>query len=258
VQVLTDADNLDDITTNGTYRWTSPAPAGSPIQAYCNMFVQHDGGQAIQMAWGSSQTNSQLAIRRKTSGSWNEWVHFVGAVGGVTTEFRLGDDARTASVAGAGALRFNAGTLQASDGGSWENVHSTGLSEVPCSSLGYQEIGGTTDVCGNVVGTSGDTNGCAQGNITWSQFKNYCEVSGGRLCTKDEVLAGEVKGTGCSHDYRGIWTSTPGSNPGEYWVVQGDAEGGVGHTQSVLSTSSSGLVGFVTNEFGVRCCGDNY
>ena len=76
VHNLTSTTNLDNVLTNGSYRWSGSSPANHPFGGYSNMFVQHDGGQAAQMVWGGSETDSQFAIRRRTSGTWNAWVEF--------------------------------------------------------------------------------------------------------------------------------------------------------------------------------------
>jgi hypothetical protein len=172
----------------------------------------------------------------------------------VKGSIKIGDDTRTAATAGAGTLRFNTGKLQASDGGTWEDVNYNGLSDNPCSVLGFPITG---DVCGTVINTAGSVGGCSEGDYTWAQFKGFCENIGARLCTRDEIKAGEIAGTGCSHDSRGVWSSTPGDTAGTYWVVNGSWEASQ-REQELNATSSTGLTGFVINQFGLRCCGDNY
>jgi len=42
--------------------------------------------------------------------------------------------------------------------------------------------------------------GCVH-SATYAEAENYCADAGGRLCTKDELLADCTRGSGCSHDH---------------------------------------------------------
>jgi len=53
--------------------------------------------------------------------------------------------------------------------------------------------------------------GCVH-SATYEEAENYCSNAGGRLCTKDELLADCTRGSGCSHDHDYIWSSTPYSS----------------------------------------------
>ena len=49
-----------------------------------------------------------------------------------------------------------------------------------------------------------------------------CDKYGYRLCTQEEVLAGEVASTGCSYDSMKVWTSTtcvPGKDRLRFYIL---------------------------------------
>ena len=97
---LTSADDLDSVTDNGFYRWTSSAPTNNPSGTYHNMIVQNDGGQPTQLVWGGSgEGTSDLHIRRRDSGTWRGWTEFVnsstqfgGDVSGTYDSIVIADD----------------------------------------------------------------------------------------------------------------------------------------------------------------------
>merc|ERR1711962_1134277 len=45
-------------------------------------------------------------------------------------------------------------------------------------------------------------------NLNWQDANAFCISQGGRLCTKDELEASCTEETGCSFDFRLIWSST--------------------------------------------------
>lgn len=52
---------------------------------------------------------------------------------------------------------------------------------------------------------------------TFAEAQAICEGAGTRLCTANELLVGGqacLRGTGCGHDNRYVWTSTTGVLPG--------------------------------------------
>ena len=49
-------------------------------------------------------------------------------------------------------------------------------------------------------------------NLNWEDANTLCISQGGRLCTKDELEASCAKETGCSFDYRRVWSSTAGKS----------------------------------------------
>ena len=44
------------------------------------------------------------------------------------------------------------------------------------------------------------------GELTFTNAAAFCEDFGARLCTLDEIVALEAKGTGCSYDNELVWT----------------------------------------------------
>ena len=114
--------------------------------------------------------------------------------------------------------------------------------------------GGDAD-CGVCVSTSGSISGCSEGTgaaYNWWNFKSYCEKAGLRLCTSAEVQAGAANGSGCSHDSRAIWTSTPDGN-GKYYYVQGNSP----YNPTARYPYDASAPNTTIAEFGVRCCGQN-
>jgi len=59
----------------------------------------------------------------------------------------------------------------------------------------------------NVWGAS-QFEGTCYHSVTWNDGRNICEQYGGRLCTKDELLADCTRASGCSHNQDMIWSST--------------------------------------------------
>lgn len=123
-------------------------------------------------------------------------------------------------------------------------------------------------VNGTIVNVDGTVGSCSQG-VT-SSFTMYgamraCILAGGRLCTKAEIEAGAASGTGCSHDYRGIWTSTPsGDGDGRYWIVMGGwynpsyqyrATALPNDMNDVITKIAGFGAAFLgVDEIGIRCC----
>ena len=48
--------------------------------------------------------------------------------------------------------------------------------------------------------------------LNWLDASNVCKSQSARLCTREELEEDCTAGTGCSYDYRLIWSSTPGGN----------------------------------------------
>jgi hypothetical protein len=159
-----------------------------------------------------------------------------------------------------GVLFYNTDSniLHVSDGSVWNPVYEPPLeyltvSVKSCAELGFENTNGG-DICGDCMSTAGVADGCSSGDWNWDTYRAHCEDNGARLCSKDELAAGENSGTGCGWDSNAIWTSTPGPNSGEYWYVQGDyLTSGIGFSASKTTTIPSGMV---VNQFGLRCCGD--
>jgi hypothetical protein len=166
-----------------------------------------------------------------------------------------------------GSIRFRA---SASD--DWSYITpSSNKSAKTCVELGWSQpvpphIASTSDDatdCGAVVDITGtysnnNASACSQGAITWVQARNACNNIGARLATKTEALVDSFAGTGCNHDARMIWTSTPGSTSGTYWLVGGD--GTDGHAQERAWNDvdfASNPLPSSTNDIGIRCVADN-
>lgn len=76
---------------------------------------------------------------------------------------------------------------------------------------------------------------------TQAQANATCKAIGARLCTKTELMKGEASATGCGHDNRPVWSSTP-CKDGQFTVVTSKG-------------SQSGCVS-ASRPFAVRCCAD--
>ena len=83
--------------------------------------------------------------------------------------------------------------------------------------------------------------------LSWGAARAYCEAIGARLCTYDEINAGETATTGCSYDASMIWSQTPCSVDGadEAYVTSLGAGGGSASCQDASETT-----------FYARCCAD--
>ena len=82
--------------------------------------------------------------------------------------------------------------------GGWSK-HSSGK----CAAAGFTSTWGESDFSGV---------GCVD-SATYDQAQQICSNAGGRLCTKDELLADCTRGSGCGYDRHMIWSSTPGTTP---------------------------------------------
>ena len=79
--------------------------------------------------------------------------------------------------------------------------------ESSCKRLGWVAGYGKGNVCANSVSPSGR----CSGYLPFQQAFDYCEAtfgSGARLCTLEELRAGEATETGCGYDEVMTWTST--------------------------------------------------
>jgi len=118
------------------------------------------------------------------------------------------------------------------------------ISEKTCSELGWV-LGGATAECGDDIGCIKDVN--------WEETKNACENAGARLCTKDEILANAVAGSGCGFDSYMIWTNTECGLKG-FYLVDGNPLPNEFYCEEDLSSITSSQF---RSSIGVRCCGDN-
>jgi hypothetical protein len=67
---------------------------------------------------------------------------------------------------------------------------------------------GSHTVCGesDALLGPGSTNQC-DSQATWHHAESVCLSAGSRLCTAEEIAAGEIRATGCDNTARLIWTS---------------------------------------------------
>ena len=82
-------------------------------------------------------------------------------------------------------------------------------------------------------------------DMTYDEAQAICTGNGGRLCTKEELMADCTRGSGCSHDFDLIWSSTDGSEELGYLGC-----GRVGRCSPALALAS------VESLHEVRCCSD--
>jgi len=75
-----------------------------------------------------------------------------------------------------------------------------------------------------------------------------CSDNGARLCTKVELEAKCTQGSGCSHDFDLIWSSTPLEDPDGHWLACGASTG---------SCSGNEQFAFDNELHEVRCCSDS-
>ena len=100
--------------------------------------------------------------------------------------------------------------------------------------------GGDPAVCGE--SDDGFADACTEDG--WVQAQAVCYEAGARLCTIDELLAGETTGSGCGHDNRQTWSATACEGAEGMQTVLGNA-GGASQCQPDLTAS-----------LAVRCCAD--
>lgn len=74
-----------------------------------------------------------------------------------------------------------------------------------CADLGWNsEAYGDPAVCGE---TDADvlTGGDCSGEVSFDEARALCQHAGARLCTSDELIADEARGTGCHYDEAFVW-----------------------------------------------------
>lgn len=208
----------------------------------------------------------------------------------VTSWIKPGSTSATAANAGAGAIKYDtsAASLLVSNGSSWAPIYRErdGSINKPffylSDAIGAQSAGDATFYInlGNKAETvqytinfdaayprfkatwtgSGETtstsgaNGCSQGTgdaYDWYSYVTYCMKGGKRPCSKTELEAAQVSGTGCSHDNRGVWTWTH-DDTGNYWAGLGTGDS---HASNGWYDAGYTGGGWTNGDFGVRCCG---
>jgi hypothetical protein len=120
-------------------------------------------------------------------------------------------------------------------------------SKASCGDLGWGGGGGGERVCGqSIFKTDANPQGCVttegQTDDGFAAALEVCEGVGARLCTAAELTAGEARGTGCGHDARRVYSSTP---------CAGGAVAVLGNGSGEPSCQTD-----LGAELGVRCCAD--
>jgi hypothetical protein len=113
---------------------------------------------------------------------------------------------------------------------------------------------GATD--GNLC-SGGEVNGADAAHDGYAHAVAICGAIGARLCTSEELLADETRGTGCGHDREMVWSSTP-CDDGML-----TAAGASNQAQNLVDAGVCTDVGSCTScralddtTPAVRCCGD--
>lgn len=190
--------------------------------------IKYDPAQGLLASNGSAWN----PIYRERDGSANKPLHYLSDVQGL---YNSGD-----------------ATLYVNLGGLAETIQYTVNFDAA-----YPRFKATNATSGDVFDTAGTAGGCSQGTGSawdWYSAVTYCMKGGARPCSLAEIENSEIKGTGCSHDSRAIWSWTH-DDAGNYYVRQGDTTGaGAGggwYAADFTGTPSP----FDLNEFGIRCCG---
>ena len=126
-----------------------------------------------------------------------------------------------------------------------------------CDTLGWDfDQYGSSLVCGgtHVADGPGGTSltGACSGHVTFAEAREWCEAGGARLCTHDELLADEARGTGCNYNSELVWSSTACGSVRPYKETTYYATFGatVGGSTSQCYEESLSTVAFA------RCCAD--
>ena len=122
-------------------------------------------------------------------------------------------------------------------------------SALTCVDLGLEVGAASKDVCATSY-AAGDGDGTCLGGgegddgaVTHAAAAALCEDTGARLCTRDELAAGEAAMTGCGRDARWVWSATPceSGQDDTYWAVEG--RGGAGAAEACTAASTELLGG---------------
>ena len=139
-----------------------------------------------------------------------------------------------AEAIGATAGTVHAVTSSCDSASSCDELNAAAGGTANWSGHGSDQVCGESDPDGNCELTEAD-NG-------FGAADDRCRGLGARLCTADEIAAGETRGTGCSYDGVLTWTSTP-CGGGVYAVI------GRGGEDPVCQTDFAA-------QLAVRCCAD--
>lgn len=111
-----------------------------------------------------------------------------------------------------------------------------------CAELGWPLDGGSLDVC-----ATSKMNGTCMDNTDLKSAKQICENMGGRLCTPQELLRDEARGTGCKGDTKRVWTSKECA--GGYISTAGSSK-----SKDQFAEECT----VVTTKLQNRCCADTF
>jgi hypothetical protein len=114
-----------------------------------------------------------------------------------------------------------------------------------CATLGWPLDAAASDtVCAASERLSADY--CSHG--TYRQAAMICEGIHARMCTLEELHAGQASGTGCGLDTQNVWTSSTGTcQRGSHMVAAGASRGWADHGPACYTDDTI---------LGVRCCAD--
>ncbi len=122
------------------------------------------------------------------------------------------------------------------------------LSQASCNALGWTGAGaGSSDVCGNSKIVGNPPKSCAK-PAEFGTAQALCTLVGARLCTVNEVMAGELLSTGCANDGKYLWTGSPCGGDG-HWAAPG--------APTLLETMPLTCLQDSGNYVSVGCCADN-
>ena len=110
-----------------------------------------------------------------------------------------------------------------------------------CAQLGWTDEFGSASVC---AASDAPPLSTCSGYASWTAAAETCENVGARLCTLDELVGDEARGTGCDYDYEIVWSATECGTDGHF-VTRG---------ASYIGEDSHCAVNSAMHR--VRCCAD--
>lgn len=135
-------------------------------------------------------------------------------------------------------------------------------SESSCSDLGWTSNGvGGTHGSNGICGESDDSplSSCS-GLLSFEEAVNTCEEVGARLCSLDEIVNDETKGTGCNYDDQYIWTYNTCPSSTNDNMIYYTSIGSSTDAADIVSAggNSTECMSSTTDQAYVRCCADEY
>ena len=113
-------------------------------------------------------------------------------------------------------------------------------SALSCEDLAFANGFGSPEVCGE-----SDLPGCNEADFDTA--RDLCADNDARLCTIDELLADESRGSGCGYDNRRVWSSSRCAGGGYYTAAGSTANAGSWPTECTNAARP---------DVAVRCCAD--